>query len=138
MPNYLSKSEQETKSIATQLAKTASNHIIALTGELGSGKTVFAQGFATGLGIKDKVISPTFVLIRQHQIPRSSKTFYHIDLYRLKDTKDLDQVGIEEILSNQNNIVLIEWAEKYSSLPSNTIKVTIAKLSDNQRLISID
>lgn len=136
MQKYLSNSEEKTKAIAANIAKQHKSNIYALTGELGAGKTVFAQGFAAGLGIKDKIISPTFVLIRQHQIPNSIKTFYHIDLYRLEAIHDIKQLGIEEILSNSNNIVLIEWAEKYPSLPKNILQITINKLSANKRLIT--
>lgn len=135
MPKFISKSDQETKSFAAKLAKDAKSHIFALTGELGAGKTTFVQGFAQGLGIQDKIISPTFVLIRQYQIPKSSKTLYHIDLYRLNDNTQVGRLGLEEIWSNPNHIVLIEWAEKYASLPKNTIKINIIKLETDQRMI---
>lgn len=138
MPKYLSKSDQQTKNIAAQLAKESKAHIFALTGELGAGKTVFVQGFAQGLGIKEKIISPTFVLIRQHRIPNTTKILYHIDLYRLDEVKSLEELGLGEILSDPNNIVLIEWAEKYSLLPSSTTKINITKLEDSKRLITID
>src|SRR3989304_1778394 len=101
MPKFVSHSANETKQIAEKLAKVVQktllqqiqgrmahpkSNIFALTGELGAGKTIFAQGFAKGLGIKEKIISPTFVLIRQHKIPNTTKTLYHIDLYRLENT----------------------------------------------------
>lgn len=139
MPTLVSSSEEETKKIATKLAKQVSHGVIALTGELGAGKTVFVQGFAKGLGIKEKIISPTFVLIRQHQIPKLNKTLFHIDLCRLENLKDLKQLGLEEILFNPNNIVLIEWAEKLEKLlPKNATKINIERLKENKRLITID
>ncbi len=136
MKQYLSKSEQETKKIAHRLAQTFNSGIIALTGELGAGKTIFVQGFAKGLKIKDKIISPTFVLIRQHKIPKKNKMLFHIDLYRLSDNLNIQDLGLEEICSNKNNIVLIEWAEKLKELPKGTIKISIQKEGlDKRRFI---
>src|SRR3989338_6074522 len=106
MQKYISRSEDETKAIAAKLAEVSQSNIFALTGNLGTGKTIFAQGFARGLGIKDKIISPTFVLIRQHSIPDTSKVFYHIDLYR---PENFNHLGLGEILSDKNSVVLIEW-----------------------------
>lgn len=136
MEKYLSNSEQETKLIAQKLAKETKGHIFALTGELGAGKTIFVQGFAKGLGIKEKIISPTFVLIRQHKIPGTTKVLYHIDLYRLENTTNLKELGLEEIWSNPGNYVLIEWAEKIKELPKNAIRISIQKQGDN-RLITL-
>ncbi len=138
MPKYISKSDTETKSIAVKLAKESNCNIFALTGELGAGKTIFVQGFARGLGIKDKIISPTFVLIRQHPIPNTTRILYHADLYRLADTKDFKQLGLEEIWSNPNNIILIEWAEKIRSLlPKDAVRIKISKKDLYKRLITI-
>lgn len=134
MEEYLSNSEQKTKQIAAKLARENKGNVFALTGELGAGKTIFVQGFAKGLGIQEKIISPTFVLIRQHKIPDSKKTLYHIDLYRIAETTNL---GLEEILFSQDNIVLIEWAEKLKKLPKGTIKISIQKEGLYSRLISI-
>ncbi len=145
MQSYVSNSEQETKQIAGNLAKHSAANIFALTGELGAGKTIFVQGFARGLGITEKIISPTFVLIRQHQIPNTrgaygtKKNLYHIDLYRLDNIKDLKSLGLDEVLSDPNNIVLIEWAEKAENiLPKDAVKIFIEKTSEDQRLITIE
>lgn len=134
MPKYISNSEEETKSIAAKLAKESKCNIFALTGELGAGKTTFVQGFAKGLGIKDKIISPTFVLIRQHPIPDTKKVLYHIDLYRLTNLQDL---GLQEIWSDPNNIVLIEWTEKLTELPKGTIQISIQIEGLNKRSFMI-
>lgn len=139
MQKYISKSEEETKKIAGEIAQLyKTKKIFALTGQLGAGKTTFVQGFVGNLGIKDKIISPTFVLIRQHPIPNTTKVLYHIDLYRLENTVDLKHLGLEEILLNPDSIVLIEWAEKYINLPKNTTKISISKINNNQRLITIN
>lgn len=138
MAKYQSSSEKQTKQIAQHLAKKAKNRIFALTGELGAGKTIFVQGFAKGLSIKEKIISPTFVLIRQHKIPSTKKVLYHIDLYRLEDTKDIRELGLEEIWSNPNNIILIEWAEKAQKLlPKDIIWINISKEDTQNRVITI-
>lgn len=134
MQKYLSSSDEETKQIAAKLAKENKGNVFALSGNLGAGKTTFVQGFAKGSGIKEKIISPTFVLIRQHQIPSTTKALYHIDLYRLDK---MDHLGLEEIWSDPNNIVLIEWAEKLKKLPKGTIKISIQKEGLYSRLISI-
>ena len=134
---FITNSDKETKALAAKLAKKITHGIIALTGDLGAGKTTFVQGFAKGAGIKDKIISPTFVLIRQHQIPNCKKVLYHIDLYRLENSSELNSLGIEELLSDKN-IVLIEWAEKGSNiLTKESIQIYIEKLKVNQRKIKI-
>ncbi len=89
MAKYQSNSRYDTRKIALKLAKKEQGRVFALTGELGAGKTIFVQGFAKGLGIKEKMISPTFVLIRQYKIPETKKILYHIDLYRTEDTSGL-------------------------------------------------
>lgn len=138
MAKYQSSSENETKQIAEALARKTRNHIFALTGELGAGKTIFVQGFAKGLNIKEKIISPTFVLIRQHKIASTKKVLYHIDLYRLENTKDLRELGLEEIWSNPNNIIIIEWAEKAQKLlPKDIIWINISKEDTQNRVITI-
>lgn len=126
-----SHSPEQTIQFAKQLAEKYKNQnmVVALEGELGAGKTIFAKGFAEGLGIKDTIISPTFVLVREHPIPKTDKTFYHIDLYRLEDSKT---IGLEELL--HSGVVLIEWADKVKSkLPKGTIYIKIKKVSGNLR-----
>lgn len=137
MEKYLSNSVTQTKEIAANLARNSTAHVFALSGELGAGKTVFVKGFAEGLGIKEKIISPTFVLIRQHPIPATRKVLYHIDLYRLSSVTDLKNLGLEEILSDPNNIVLIEWVEKLKKLPKESIRIEITRSGPYSRLISI-
>lgn len=134
MKNYISHSEDETRLIAEEYAKKTQDKIFALTGELGAGKTTFVQGFAKGLGIKEKIISPTFVLMRQHKIPSSEKTLYHIDLYRIDN---ISALGFEEILSDPDNITLIEWAEKLKELPAEIIRIKITKDKEQKRIITI-
>ncbi len=95
--------------------------VVALIGDLGSGKTVFAQGILKGLGVKDKyMISPSFVLIKEY---KGRLPAYHLDLFRLKRKKELDALGLREYLFS-DGITIIEWAEKIEEiLPGNSIEI---------------
>lgn len=138
---YISKSAEETKEIARDLAKQFKDKvgIIGLSGELGAGKTIFTQGFAEGLGITEKVSSPTFTIIKQHQIPNSNRTLYHIDLYRLENQKDFYNLGLEELFLNKNSLILIEWVDKLpNDLFKEIIELKFRILEGNKRLIEID
>ncbi len=98
--------------------------VLSLQGNLGGGKTTFLQGFAKGLGIKEKVLSPTFVILKKFRMPALSgfKYFYHIDCYRIKNHKDITQLGFKEIISNSENIIAVEWPEKIKKvLPKDSI-----------------
>lgn len=132
-------SKEETQKIAQKLAKKYRNGaILALIGPLGSGKTTFTQGFAKGLGISDKLISPTFVLMRQYQIPDTNSKLIHIDLYRLEEINQIEQLGLQEIFTNPNNIILIEWADRLGkSLPAKSISIEFKILGDQKREIYI-
>lgn len=133
MKIYITNSAKETQAFAQRLAKKSSARIFLLTGQLGSGKTTFTQGFAKGLGIKEKIISPTYILIRQHPIPNTQKTFYHIDLYRLYKNSDINELGLKEILSDSNVVILIEWAEKAAEfLPKEAMRIDIKKNGDKR------
>lgn len=138
MKTIKTKSAEETKQFAKNLARDfLKGGIIALSGDLGAGKTTFAQGFAQGLNIKDKVISPTFLTIRQYPIPTRNNWFYHIDLYRLENI-DLKDSGLEEILSDETNVVLIEWADKISEyLPKSAKKIELKKINAQEHKIII-
>ena len=137
----LTKSAHETKSlgkkIATDLIRNHAN-VLALTGELGSGKTTFVQGLAEGLGIKQRIISPTFILVRKYAVP--SISFYHIDLYRLEKNVEAEvrNLGVEEIWQNPDNIVVIEWAEKIRSMiPKKSTWIIFENLGVDKRKITI-
>ncbi|MDP3792246.1 MAG: tRNA (adenosine(37)-N6)-threonylcarbamoyltransferase complex ATPase subunit type 1 TsaE [bacterium] len=113
--------------------------VIALEGELGAGKTTFAKGLAKALGVKVKIKSPTFTLIKKYPISLNNfQLLYHLDCYRLKDYKDLLPLGIKEIISNPENIVLIEWSDRVKEiLPKNHIKIHIDHIDKNKRKVSI-
>lgn len=138
MKKFVSHSEEETKQFAQNLAKKISSGVLALIGQLGAGKTTFVQGFAKGLLIKEKVISPTFIFIRQHPIPNSNRNFYHIDLYRIETGDELNSLGLQEIIDNPANITLIEWAEKADNLlPKETIKIKLKINNPDEREITL-
>ncbi|MDD3292640.1 MAG: tRNA (adenosine(37)-N6)-threonylcarbamoyltransferase complex ATPase subunit type 1 TsaE [Candidatus Pacebacteria bacterium] len=132
----------ETKRLGKQLADkilSCKNKpiILSLRGDLGSGKTTFVQGFASALGIKKKILSPTFVILNKFKI--KDRFFYHIDCYRIENIKEVKSLGLEEIFKNPNNIVLVEWGEKIKKiLPSNTIKIKFEFLEENKRKITYE
>jgi len=148
MKSYLTKTPSETKKIGKETALLVLKQkpqqkamIIALKGELGSGKTTFSQGFAKGLKIKEKVLSPTFVIFKKFLIrknKRGFKNFYHLDCYRIKNPKEILELGFKEIISNPKNIVLIEWPEKIKKiLPKETHYVYFKTINDQKRNIKI-
>lgn len=134
------KNNEETKKVALDLAKKiTSGTILCLYGELGAGKTTFTQGLAEYFGIK-RIISPTFVLIRQYPLKNFKlSTFFHIDLYRLDNIEEIKNLGIEEIMADKNNFVVIEWADKMNELlPKKRIDIYFKYLSDEEREIEIN
>lgn len=140
MPTFTTCSAEETRTAAKKIAsKHKDGAIIALSGPLGAGKTTFVQGFAKGLGIKQKILSPTFIIVRQYKIPNSSGgKFYHIDLYRLNSISQMENLGLEEIFINPQNIILIEWAKKLGKLlPKETVMINLKILSPAVRKISV-
>ena len=101
------------------LAKQSEAGIIALYGDLGAGKTSFTQGFAMGLGIKKRIISPTFIVVREYRIRNQElgiRNFCHVDLYRINDKSDSESLGLLEMIEDKNNIIVIEWAEKLGGI----------------------
>ncbi len=128
----------QTEEFAINFAKKFTGSVIALIGELGAGKTTFVKGFAKGLGITDQIISPTFVLMRQHKIPNSNNTLYHLDLYRLEGTINTRSIGLNELFHDPHALILIEWADRLPSLPPNTNVIKIDRTSESDRLIIIN
>lgn len=119
-------------------ASRRGGEVIALTGELGSGKTTFVQGLAKGLGVKGRIISPTFMIIRTYKVGLTN--FYHVDLYRLEGDlgKEIENLGLKDIWGKNENIVVIEWAEKIKKLlPSNSIWIEFNYFDDDKRKITL-
>jgi len=140
----VTKSVRETKKLGQAIAKLIisgklKKRILALEGELGGGKTTFLKGFAKGLGIKERILSPTFILIRKFKISDSKfKNFYHIDCYRIEKEKEILKLGFKEIVKNSKNIVAIEWSDKIKNiLPSNVLFLKFEILNAKKRNINI-
>ena len=111
---YFSNSPEDTQSFAFSFSKKIKRgQIIALIGDLGSGKTTFSKGFAKGLGIENTVSSPTFKLVSEYH---NDFSLFHVDCYRLEDVNEFLIIGGHELLSNSEAIILIEWPEKIKPL----------------------
>ncbi len=114
--------------------------VIALTGDMGSGKTSFTQGFAEALGIKERVTSPTFAIQKVYKLNPMKGTQYehliHIDAYRIEDPKEILDLGWEELISNSKNIIIVEWAERIKNiLPKDRIRINFEHTEDKKRRI---
>lgn len=132
---YYSQSEKETKQLGFDLSKKiVKGSVISLRGSLGAGKTVFAKGFAEGLGITEAIVSPTFTLVQEYD---GALKMYHLDLYRLSGEDEFDSMGGEDFLY-PDGVTLIEWSEKIEDmLPDNTIFINITIDKDLKRIIDI-
>lgn len=119
-------SSEETYSIGYELGSSAqSGQIYCLNGDLGVGKTVFAQGFAAGLGIQENINSPTFTIVQEYSEGRIP--FYHFDVYRIGDISEMDEIGYEEYFFG-DGVCLVEWSGLIEEiLPREVINVSIAK-----------
>lgn len=97
--------------------KTRTAVVFALRGELGAGKTTWVKGFLRGMGVRRRVISPTFILWRRFAL-RNKKpaNVYHLDAYRLKHSREVEKLGFGEIIANPRNVVVVEWADKIRRL----------------------
>jgi tRNA threonylcarbamoyladenosine biosynthesis protein TsaE len=111
--------------------------VIALEGDLGGGKTTFTQGFARGLGVREKILSPTFVVMRILNFRKLDfRKFVHIDAYRLKNAKELQSLGWKDILKDKQIIILVEWADKIRRvLPREYIRIRFEFINENERKI---
>ena len=127
---------KQTKDIGFILGKTLhGGEVIAITGDLGTGKTHFVQGIGQGLGlVSSEITSPTFALIHEHA---SLIPLFHIDLYRLESLAEVESIGLEEYFT-RNGVIVIEWAERAMSLlPAKKIAVTILHEGGDKRKITI-
>lgn len=115
------KSEADTREEGARFAKSLKGgEIVALYGDLGAGKTAWVKGMAEGLGIRERILSPTFVLLQCHSLKQSRiknqelriKQLCHVDAYRLKSAQELIAIGIEEYFGQPETVTVIEWAER--------------------------
>ena len=134
--NILSKSEDDTRNLAVELAESSRpGDVFALTGDLGSGKTLFTKAFASALGIEEEITSPTFNLLEEYE---NDIPFYHFDLYRIENESELDMLYFEDYWESEG-ISVIEWAERaMNRLPDKCIKINFTYIDESQRRIKIE
>src|SRR5512140_65546 len=134
--SFSSESPEDTLAIARALgAALRPGDVVALTGDLGAGKTLFCKGVGEALGIPpDRIVSPTFTIVTEHEGPLP---LTHIDVYRLAGPRDADEIGMRELLSG-DGVCLVEWAEKITELlPTDCIQVTFSISGDDRREIAV-
>ncbi len=134
---FYTESAQETYDFAASMAeKVKPGQILCLNGELGVGKTVFAQGLCGKLGVTEPVNSPTFTLVNEYE--GAPFPIYHFDLYRIDDADELYEIGFEDMISG-GALVLIEWAERAGEiLPADRVDITIERTGDDGRRITVE
>jgi tRNA threonylcarbamoyladenosine biosynthesis protein TsaE len=128
-------SEAETAAAGRELASTLSGgDVVLLYGDLGAGKTAFVRGLAEGLGVPpSEVSSPTFTLVQEYRGGRVP--LVHVDLYRLDDSREIDDLGLDEIAAGA--VLTIEWAERLPNPPGDAIRVSMEHAGERERRISI-
>ena len=134
MTEYTSHSEEHTFQIAQDLGRSLKgDEIICLSGELGAGKTVFAKGAASGLGLEDteQVCSPSFTIMNVYQ---ARVPVFHLDFYRLSSRDEIEDLGWEDFIGD--GVIIVEWAEKYD-FPDDAVNVRISVQEDESRRIVI-
>lgn len=127
---------EQTELFARQFAETlVGGEVILLQGEMGAGKTHFVKGLAQGLNITDTITSPTFALHNQYF---GRLTLNHFDFYRIENSEEVELMGLTEFFGQKDGVCAIEWSENISDLiPSNAIIITINKVDDNTRIITV-
>lgn len=132
----LTNSAEETFLYARGIGEKARiGDVFALYGGLGAGKTVFAKGFADGMGIGDEITSPTFTLLNIHE---NNTPLYHFDLYRIRSSDELDLLCFEEYWNN-SGVSVIEWADRAAGrLPEHTVSITMEHVNEEKRRITVE
>ncbi|MBN1779323.1 MAG: tRNA (adenosine(37)-N6)-threonylcarbamoyltransferase complex ATPase subunit type 1 TsaE [Candidatus Buchananbacteria bacterium] len=138
----ISQTNQQTINIGKKIAsQLKGGEVLALSGDLGAGKTTLTKGLALGLGIKKVVISPTFLLLRLYKINNKKtkiKYLVHIDCYRLKSADELIDIGADEYFNRPDTVVVIEWPERVKKiLPKKTIKISLKVKNNQSRSVEI-
>lgn len=133
---YITHSPEETEKIGAALAqKLNAGTVIAYRGDLGAGKTAFTRGLARGLGYKESVTSPTYTIVNEYLGGRLP--LFHFDMYRLGSADDLWDIGWEDYL-DRGGVCAVEWSENVQEAMEGAISVSIAKLDENTRRITIE
>lgn len=138
---YISNSAGQSRSIGNLFAQSLkSGVVLCLRGDLGGGKTTFTQGLARGLGLKARIKSPSFVLLKKYDLPKREsrfKHFYHLDCYRLEKPEEILAIGYQEIIQDPEALIVIEWAERIQKfLPKKRIDIDFEFIGQKRRKIS--
>jgi tRNA threonylcarbamoyladenosine biosynthesis protein TsaE len=144
---FITTSDKDTQKLGEEFAlKLRPKDVVFLLGELGGGKTTFVKGIAKALGIKTRIMSPTFVFLRSHEIMNQEsiiknqgiKRMYHLDLYRLDDASDIKNLALDDLFNDPEAVTIIEWPEKIKSLPQKTYKILFEHRTKDSRKITIE
>ncbi len=135
---FISRNSDQTHRLGARLgAMLEGGDLITLEGDLGSGKTVFAQGIGEGWGSTSSLISPTFVLIRQHERRADRMKLYHVDLYRLHSEAEAFGFGLEDLVGIPEAVCIVEWADRAPALfPAERLVVGLRWLDDYRRSLT--
>ena len=136
MSEYITHSEQETEDLGARLSSgLPGGTVVAMYGDLGAGKTAFVRGMARGMGLTCRVSSPTFTIVNEYLGPRD---LIHFDMYRLSGADELFDIGWEDYL-NRGAVCAVEWSENVEdAFFGDEVRVTIEKLNDSERKITIE
>ena len=133
---FITHSPEDTEKIGEALAKNLQpGTILAYRGDLGAGKTAFTRGLARGLGCKETVTSPTYTIVNEYLGGRLP--LFHFDMYRLASSDDLWDIGWEDYLEREG-VCAVEWSENVADAMENAVTVTIEKLGETTRRITIE
>lgn len=135
---FVTNSEQETEALGVRLAgKLEPGAVIAFTGDLGAGKTALTRGLARGLGISERITSPTFAIVNEYEGGRLP--LFHFDMYRVASSDELFDIGWEDYLAREG-VCAVEWSENIAdALEEGTISVEIRRgASEGQRVITVE
>jgi tRNA threonylcarbamoyladenosine biosynthesis protein TsaE len=136
------KNEAETRAFGRELAlKFLPGTLLCLSGDLGAGKTTFAQGILSGLGAEKPYTSPTFVLMKQYDLETPSqvgiKRIYHADAYRV-EAHDFEIIGFQDWLDDEEGLVILEWPERVKNLlPKERLEISIKSIGETMREIEV-
>ena len=133
---FITNSPEETEKLGERLSKILTpGTILAYRGDLGAGKTAFTRGLARGLGCREQVTSPTYTIVNEYLGGRLP--LFHFDMYRLRCADDLFDIGWDDYLE-RGGICAVEWSENVEEVMEEPITVTIEKLGENSRRITIE
>jgi tRNA threonylcarbamoyladenosine biosynthesis protein TsaE len=139
--HYISKNEEDTKTLARQIGERLwGGEVLALFGDLGSGKTTFTKGLAEYFNIQKEITSPTFVIMKQYVVSNQQiHRLVHIDAYRLLSAEDAESIGLPELLEDKHSIFVIEWPGQIEGLfeKNKVIKLFFEYISENERRILV-